>query len=536
MQSVPLCRVLIVDDEQLICKGIRHYLDWQTEGFDIIGEAANGQEAITWIEKEQPHIILTDLVMPIMDGEELTKYVKTNYPDIEVIILSSYSDFDFVRSTFQNGVADYILKPKVDSHELLQVLLKVKSQIPSLQMHPLTTTASHQLSNNWLQQFINDQMTTTQIIAFDKQNTDHSYLQLIMHQQECTSVEIMSNVVTRCQDLITETTAPLQLYYDYVIAHRMLILLFDGYEQTIQHIYSLFNNISSFTQASEPHLVPQSFVTKLQQIISEPFITIVITPFRQWSVVTDRLKLRFQQIPQLSFYNMDPGIYIEDHINERFNPPPAFDTIYFNELIKRLKVDEAFHELLTYNRLLIEHYCIEITTYKVIIQQMLIDLTNLLYNLDENCMRLHQEKYTYLNLIQKSKSALEVSEHLVRYLKNIRSLIPAEANTSTSNMQQMITFIEKHYAEPLSLKELATKFHFNVSYLSSYFSSHHKEGFIDVLNKIRIQRAMDLLKHDVTSIAEISGLVGYSDHSYFCRVFKKITGCSPSQYRRQSSL
>src|SRR5690606_17643094 len=114
--------VLVVDDEVLIRQGIIHYVDWESNGYQIIGEAANGKEAIEKIEQQAPHIILTDIVMPSMDGIELIQFVKKHYPMIEIIVLSSYEEFDYVRKTFQLGVADYILKPKLNEQEILKTL------------------------------------------------------------------------------------------------------------------------------------------------------------------------------------------------------------------------------------------------------------------------------------------------------------------------------------------------------------------------------------------------------------------------------
>ncbi|QFK71627.1 response regulator [Pradoshia sp. D12] len=128
-----ICRILIVDDEILIRQGIKHYLDWESEGFQIVGEASNGQEALEMIEVLSPHIIITDIVMPIMNGEELTRVVKEKYPQIEVIILSSYGEFDYVRSAFQCGVVDYILKPKLEAQSLLKVLKTAVKRIPGFQ-------------------------------------------------------------------------------------------------------------------------------------------------------------------------------------------------------------------------------------------------------------------------------------------------------------------------------------------------------------------------------------------------------------------
>lgn len=95
-----LCKILVVDDEFIIRQGIIHFVDWKKEGFEIIGEASNGKEALEIIEKMKPHIILCDIVMPVMDGIELSEVIKNQYPDIKIIVLSSYSDFDNVKKMF----------------------------------------------------------------------------------------------------------------------------------------------------------------------------------------------------------------------------------------------------------------------------------------------------------------------------------------------------------------------------------------------------------------------------------------------------
>ena len=126
------CKVLIVDDELLIRQGIKHSINWEKEGFKIIGEATNGEEALDLIEAFRPHIVITDMVMPVMDGEALTKAIKEDYPQIEIIILSSFGDFDYVRSTFQLGVSDYILKPQLEGADLLEALQQAAQKIPAL--------------------------------------------------------------------------------------------------------------------------------------------------------------------------------------------------------------------------------------------------------------------------------------------------------------------------------------------------------------------------------------------------------------------
>ena len=111
-------------------------MNWESEGFKIVGEASNGEEGLEQVRLLKPDIVITDIVMPIMDGEAFVRTLKSSQPQIEVIVLSSFSEFEYVRSTLQHGAADYILKPKLDTDELLQVLQRTAGKIPELQYEP----------------------------------------------------------------------------------------------------------------------------------------------------------------------------------------------------------------------------------------------------------------------------------------------------------------------------------------------------------------------------------------------------------------
>ena len=124
------CRILIVEDEYLTRQGIKGMIHWEQEGFQIVGEASNGEEALARIEELKPQIVLTDVVMPVMDGIALTQAIQERYPETRVIVLSGYSDFEYVKSIFQHGAVDYILKPTLNQQELLATLCKAAGQIP----------------------------------------------------------------------------------------------------------------------------------------------------------------------------------------------------------------------------------------------------------------------------------------------------------------------------------------------------------------------------------------------------------------------
>lgn len=139
-------KILVVDDEFIMWQGIKHMVNWEQEGFQVIGEAANGKEALKLIAQEEPNIVISDVVMPQMDGIELAKTIQKNYPNIRIVILSGYSDFEYVKSSFQYGVADYILKPTLNPDELLKVIKKIADD-SSASPSPKNSDSNNELSH-----------------------------------------------------------------------------------------------------------------------------------------------------------------------------------------------------------------------------------------------------------------------------------------------------------------------------------------------------------------------------------------------------
>lgn len=122
-------RVMIVDDEAILRTGILHLCNWSEYGIEIVAQAANGQEALQLIEAADPHVVITDIVMPVMDGVELTKTMRAQYPDIKIVVLSSYSEYNYVREVFKYGVTDYLLKPRVSATELVSLIQSLCSNM-----------------------------------------------------------------------------------------------------------------------------------------------------------------------------------------------------------------------------------------------------------------------------------------------------------------------------------------------------------------------------------------------------------------------
>ncbi|WP_187958397.1 response regulator, partial [Carnobacterium maltaromaticum] len=116
---------MIVDDEFYIRNGLAKILPWEDFGYSVIAVANDGKDALDFLAKKQPDILFTDIMMPKIDGIELTKTISEKWPTIIVIVLSSYNDFHYVKTALKNGASEYLLKPSILPENLLELVRKV---------------------------------------------------------------------------------------------------------------------------------------------------------------------------------------------------------------------------------------------------------------------------------------------------------------------------------------------------------------------------------------------------------------------------
>ena len=177
-------RVLIVEDEDIIRKGIAYTMDWVGMGCTIVGEAVNGSEGIASIKELTPDIVLADIMMPVMDGIEMIRAAREDksIPAFKSVILTSYADFDYARKAIDLDVSAYLMKP-VDEEELSKAIEKITVEIEKERQFEKLSEKSAAASEN-----------ETLFIKSDKEN---DYIQQILnytkeHYSEKVSIEAFS--------------------------------------------------------------------------------------------------------------------------------------------------------------------------------------------------------------------------------------------------------------------------------------------------------------------------------------------------------
>ncbi|WP_040710726.1 response regulator transcription factor [Paenibacillus curdlanolyticus] len=517
MNNNRLCKIIIVDDEILIRQGIKHYLNWEQEGFQIVGEASNGKEALELIEQQQPHIVMTDIVMPVMDGEALTRTIKQKYPEIEVIVLSSFGEFHYVRSTFQSGVADYILKPKLNAQELLQVLKHTAAKITSLQLKPPAEPVELSI------ELLMERLIAGYDIDMDATLMDnvfpHSQFVLLgtdLKHRQNEADELKGTQLANAVDSWWRS-APIHSPFRRVVTNQQqLVYLLNGEPDVLQQAKLLAASMAEETAAS----------------LSIPG-WVWSDPFHSFAELGQTYRESFMKLLSYRFYFPNHRLLTLDKLPEPTTEGNKFYLNQFTEQLKRKQFDLAFQYLEEHVHSMTLDYTTDVFEFKSFLSNIIFNVTVLLGNMGYEVKELEERKYAYFKSIDDARQADHAANQLYAFMTEADQCIAARQQPSNVNMGLILAYIDEHYADPITLTEVAKHFHFNPSYLSSYFASHNAHGFSEYLNKVRVDKAAELLNDDVASISEISGMVGYSDHSYFTKVFKKWTGLSPSQYRRQ---
>lgn len=506
------CRILIIDDEFIMRQGIKHMIDWESEGFQIIGEAANGTEALKLIDSLEPHIIISDIVMPGLNGVDFAKIVQAKYPDIQILILSSYNDFEYVKSTLLSGAIDYILKPSLNPTELMKSLKKAAGKISGLTISSDRTLHINSTISRYILGFHGD----LDLNAFRDLFPLSSYFIFGIHLKQIygksnEKYHSFSNMLKTCR----ETT--LQEYScELVFINDEVLFLIINYSEEYQN--TLLHSVKKTADFC---------------ILQEPKAFFCLSrPFQRIDEIKDIYNNSFIPLTMRRFYCRGSSLLM-DYKKHAARIPPKFDFKQYSKLITSNQYNEALTLLYQYTVQAMNEFHMDEFELKSLLKNNFYQIILAFEEQDIIVSHLKQESFSQIDEVE---YADELLNHLDYIILTFRHILEENQNNLGSHMiTKILAYIEENYAEPLDLAEVANQFNFNYHYLSSYFSSHNQEGFSEYLTKIRIEKAKELLSRNQLPIFEISGSVGYSDHSYFCRVFKKTTGYTPSSYRKKNT-
>ena len=502
-----LLKILIVDDEYLLRQGLRYLCNWEEEGFTIIGEASNGEEALHLTKTLNPDIVITDIVMPEMDGIELTKLIKSYNSNIKIIVLSSYSDFEYVKTSFKYGVSDYILKPKLKQDELLPILKK-------LQNHNNLPTYTRLNINKQVEDIL-DRLSG----GFNCPETDWQRLnQYFPLDSLIILISTIDGKEKSLLDPISKEYFGGYIYSYFLIDSKQLAIIINFNNNDLRLVT---DKIKQFTADSHSKLGYPHFAMSMQ-----------FKSMNDFKLAIDETK----NLLTYHFFLENTILLTGEHVPKQKNTI-TFDFDKFYKLIESLDINAAKSLLIDYINMVSTSLDCDVFSLKKLTENVIYNTMNIVQKQGFNSPTFNSLKLRSL----KNIDAAPYTQSLVDTISSILDKIFKEIDMQPEQKNMMLikkitSYVEEHYHEQIYLSSIADKLYLNYSYLSSYFNNYANESFTDYLNKVRITKAKEFLKDPSISISEVSELVGYTDQSYFGKVFKKSTGISPSAYRKKHRI
>lgn len=513
-------KVMIVDDEPIVCEGLRLF-SWHSYGCELVCEAADGVEALALADSVRPDIIISDIKMPEMSGIEFSKIIKQTDPDVEIILLTGYADFAYARQALEIGIHNYLLKPfrLEDIEKALTNCLQVirerqKNKVFVQQISTQLSTMIPILTRQVFQELLDGTITKPSDKLSVCRITPAKYI-VFSTQSDIESSESYNLAI---YGLLSEAVAGMER--EFYLAQRTDVI----------------NCVLCFKQERSDKFCIQAtlhFCQMFQKLVQERFgFTISFGISLPSEDIYCLSELRSQSIRALNYRYLlgDCFVMLYSDIENEYSKT-MMDLSAFTQDIQKCLLRRNTGELdLVYQKLTAALAGISNGDLNFI-KKNVVDLIFRIFHFAEQTLPDIDADIPYGEIVMliNSESLEGFSIHATDLLKSLVPHTPTDRNRAITD--KVKTYIEENLEKDLSLELLSGQMNYSTAYLSRMIKKYSGKTFMELLLDCRINRARELLKNTGWKVSEIARKVGYYDHSYFIRTFKKKTGLTPNEYR-----
>jgi two-component system response regulator YesN len=531
-------KLIIVDDEEEVRKGVLKKIEWDKYGFEIVGEAENGREALDIAERTFPDVVITDIKMPFMNGIELAKHLRDRFPTTKVIILTGFDEFEYAHKAIKLNVIEYVLKP-ISAKELIDVLVKTKAlldeemkekknidalrehyvrSLPLLKEKFLATLISNTLNKSEIEERAknysidlkgNNFVVSTVRVENYSDNAGYEERELLAFALLNVINEIIAKYNIGTAFMYSSDVVIINVFKDIERdrATKIALKVMDEIRQSIEKYINLSVTIAVGTFCSDVTLINNSYKNSLAAL--------------DYRMLLGSVKI----------------IWIED-VEPKSKDRILFDNAKEHALSSSLKVgteedinntiDELFNEIIRSKA--------SIKDYQIYLMEIITAILKVAKGSDINLSEAFGEGYNLFTDLFRFNDLNEIKS----WLKNICMKIMETISLGRQDISKTIVkdakeFIDSHYTESeLGINDVCSFLHISPTYFSSIFKKETKTTFVNYLTQVRMNAAKELLKSTNMKAFEIAEKVGYSEPNYFSYSFKKNFGVSPSEFRNNS--
>lgn len=531
-----MLKVFLAEDEFIIREGIKNNIDWQAHGYEFCGEASDGELAFPLIQKTRPDILITDIKMPFVDGLALSRLVKKELPETEIIILSGYEEFDYAKEAIQIGVARYLLKP-INGETLLQEIDSVAEIILGKQKEKeIREKYQKEMEENSLrdqmdlfQHLVTGDCSMEELLSVaDKLDLKimapwYSIVLLKIQSMKHDYEEYSGSIVVVDERIVKLAEPEHVLIFDRALEGRAFLFKADSEDEllayqkeylgNVKEVLSGYVNLRYFGGIGTP-------VNRLREIPAS---------FEDAShAFAHRYLVAESCILDSSLLMQEGAAENEDFRISAVNPE-QIDRTKMQEFLRTGDLDEVVYFVDEFFGKLDGGAMKSRIFRQYITMDAYFSIVDFLKGLGLQKDEIEAPDQDS-SILQDEKSAMD---YIVRIMEKALVLREKKASSRYEDVvSEVIHYIENNYAqEELSLNLLASHVNFSPNHLSMIFSQQTGQTLIRYLTDYRMNRAKELLRCSSKKSSVISTEVGYKDPHYFSYLFKKTQGMTPTQYR-----
>ena len=526
-------KVFICEDESIVREGLRDMIPWEKYGFEFVGDAPDGEMALPMIRELKPDVLITDITMPFMDGLALSKVVISELPDIKIVIISGYSDFEYARQAIELGVEQYLLKP-VTKADMIKALEGIRQKIVDeneqkkyLGKYEQEFKKFERFSHRaFFEKLVEGSLSVQEI--YEEANNLHLNLSANGYNLVIFTIrDVQQSGYTDEAANVTEGLLNHFMQYPDFIIFRCNLLSYAVLIKGDQdHLPQLCDKcVDMIRQHCEESTAPLDWnvavgvptnrlsgLSKCYADANRAFAYRYMFPDRH--IFTPELLKSEQYAPTAMQIDAMDAMKLDPMIIRNFVTTGTLDEVeaFTAEYLGNLNGAE--------DTIMFRYYLL--VSIRVNVEMALRDI-----GIEAN------DAAKSLPTVDMNTGADDVSKFLIDILTTAIRVRDEEALKRSSDIiDSALKYIDKNYMdENISLDSVAVASNISANYLCALFSQKVGLSFVEYITKKRMAKARQLLKNTSKRSGEIALEIGYKDPRYFSFVFKKKHGCTPSQYR-----
>ena len=543
-----MLKIFLAEDEVVVRATIKRMIPWEELGFELVGEAADGEMALPLLIRQQPDLLITDIKMPFMDGLTLARLAKKEIPGLKVVILSGYDDFNYAKQAIGIGVEDYLLKP-ITKNALIERLSEIRSRYE----HEKTQKEYYEKFQREMQ-------------AYEKNSSRDFFEALVGGSMDMMEVykraeKLGLDIVAEAYNVLIftmncdEDFSGQRDEYSSWEAESLELLenFFAGHSSAMlfrSNIFSYGVLLKGQRETIEENT--RACVDEIRKILSRQ------DGRREWFLAVGQSVERLSQI-QKSYhtasrafsqrYLYDENILYYDEMETMEHPGGQAET-EDNAYLQKVDVNALNPAILqkflsnglqeeTENFVKDYFYAIgqepmeSLVFRNYVILNVRFSVISFIKGLgcDTNEMESADTEEVLAESGKNMESAIAYAKKMISQAIGIRD--QNSGNKNRSILKTAVDFIDSHYMdEEISLNTVANVANVSSNHFSALFSQNMGQTFIEYLTTLRMNKAKELLRCTGMRSSEIAGEIGYKDAHYFSYLFKKTQGMTPSDYRK----